>query len=103
MKKLMSIVVLFVFLTTSAIAMADEAWFEDEFIIITADGAMICYENEFVETVLYSEVDVFNTYFVDAEELIPCEVIEAEDGVYIRLFSFENYNVTEEMWRCTWC
>lgn len=94
---------MFVFLATSALAMADEAFVEDEFILITADGALICYEDEFVETVLYSEVDVFNTYFVDAEELIPCEVIEAEDGVYIRLFSFENYNVTEEMWRCTWC
>lgn len=103
MKKIVALVVLFVFMATSALAMADESWFEDEFIIITADGAMICYEDEFVKMTLYGKIDIFNAYFVDAEELIPCEVIEAEDGIYIRLFSFENYNVTEEIWRCTWC
>jgi len=103
MKKIVALVVLFIILTTSAIAMADEIWFEDEFIIITADGAMICYEDEFVETILYGEVDVFNTYFIDGEAVIPCEVLEMEDGIYIRLFSFEDYNATEEIWRCTWC
>ena len=103
MKKFVVLFLITMILFTASCALADEAWIEDEFIIVTTDGTFVCYEDEFVWTILCGEADVFNAYFVDAEELIPCEVIETEDGIYIRLFSFEDYNVTEEMWRCTWC
>ena len=103
MKKLMVLVVMIMIFASANLAIADEAWFEDQFILITADGAIVCYENELVEAILGNEIDTWNAYFVDGEQLVPCEVLKLDDGIYIRLFSFEDYNATQEIWRCTWC
>lgn len=104
MKKFVVLFFVLAMIMCATCALADKlcVGYEDEFVLVTADGTFVCYEDEFVYTVLLDKVDVFKAYHVDGDNLVPCEVVETENGLYIRTFSFNNYNATEEIWRCTW-
>lgn len=86
-----------------AVAKADEDCFiEDEYVIITPFGAKVVYEDELVTESLNGRV--YDSWFVDGDGLIPCEVLSMPTGIYIRLFRVKyNYAETIEIWKCEWC
>ena len=75
---------------------------EDQYVIITPEGAKVVYEDELVAESLNNRV--FDSFFVDGDGLIPCEVLAMPTGIYIRLFRIKyNYAETIEIWKCEWC
>lgn len=95
-------IVLFIVSGIIATAYAEtDAFIEDEFVIITPDGAKVVYEDELVAEFLAGRL--YDSFFVDGDGLIPCEVLDMPTGIYVRLFKIMyDYNQTLEIWRCDW-